>query len=245
MPVLIEDLRSCASATTRSSSRPTPAASSARAPTRSGSTRASRSSTSAAPRANVSEVMNIIGDVKGKRRHHRRRHDRHRRHAEQRRRRCMEAGARAVVGLRHHAVLSRPGDRAHRRIRRSRSCIVTNTIPLRPEAQALPEDQAAARVARLLGEAIKRIHHGDSISSLVHLKYEQERRDHGSSESSTSNVVASTGKGGACQAVRAPPARSRRSATAARRRRSTLTVDPTELIKSLDPVKKTQHRARR
>ena len=49
-----------------SSSRPTPAASSARARTPSGSTPSSPSSTSAASGPTCSEVMNLIGEVKGK-----------------------------------------------------------------------------------------------------------------------------------------------------------------------------------
>ena len=43
--------------------------------------------------------------------------------------------------------------------------IVSDTIPLRADAKALPKIKQLS-VARILGEAIKRIHHGDSISSL-------------------------------------------------------------------------------
>ena len=43
--------------------------------------------------------------------------------------------------------------------------IVTNTIPLSEAGQACAKVKVKS-VGRLLGEAIKRIHHGDSISSL-------------------------------------------------------------------------------
>ena len=43
--------------------------------------------------------------------------------------------------------------------------IITNTIHPRPEIVACPKVKVLS-VARLLGEAVKRIHHGDSISSL-------------------------------------------------------------------------------
>jgi len=42
---------------------------------------------------------------------------------------------------------------------------VTNTIPL-SDAGAACQKVRVKSVGRLLGEAIKRIHHGDSISSL-------------------------------------------------------------------------------
>ena len=65
------------------------------------------------PRPTSAEVMNIIGDVEGQRRHHRRRHGRHRRHALRGGPGGHGAGARAVYACASHGVLSRPGDRAH------------------------------------------------------------------------------------------------------------------------------------
>jgi ribose-phosphate pyrophosphokinase len=115
-------------------------------------------------RANVSEVMNIIGDVKGK--------DAvlvddiidtagTLAHAA---RALSEAGARTVSACCTHGVLSGP---AIERIEKSplTELIVTDTIPLRAEAKACAKIKQLS-VARILGEAIKRIHHGDSISSL-------------------------------------------------------------------------------
>ncbi len=115
-------------------------------------------------RANVSEVMNIVGDVDGKA--------------------CLilddlidtagtlvnaakaliAAGAKSVAACATHAVLSGP---AVSRIHESplTEVIVTNTIPLRPEAQAVGKFRVVS-VARLLAEAIRRIHHSDSVSSL-------------------------------------------------------------------------------
>ena len=43
--------------------------------------------------------------------------------------------------------------------------VVTNTIPLSEAGQQCQKVRVKS-VGRLLGEAIKRIHHGDSISSL-------------------------------------------------------------------------------
>jgi ribose-phosphate pyrophosphokinase len=115
-------------------------------------------------RANVSEVMHIIGDVKGK--------DAilvddiidtagtltHAAKA------LADAGARTVSACCTHPVLSGP---AIERIEASplTQLIVSDTIPLRPEAKASKKIKQLS-VARILGEAIKRIHHGDSISSL-------------------------------------------------------------------------------
>jgi ribose-phosphate pyrophosphokinase len=115
-------------------------------------------------RANVSEVMHIIGDVEG--------------------RTCvllddmidtagtltngaaalMKAGAKSVMAAATHAVLSGP---AVDRIAASplEEVVVTDTIPLSQAAQATGKFKVLS-VARLLGEAIKRIHNGDSVSSL-------------------------------------------------------------------------------
>ena len=115
-------------------------------------------------RANESEVMHIIGEVEG--------------------RRClilddmidtagtlvnaagalMKAGAQSVAACATHPVLSGP---AVQRIKESAltEVIVTNSIPLRDEAKATGKFKVVS-VARLLAEAIRRIHNSDSISSL-------------------------------------------------------------------------------
>ena len=114
------------------------------------------------PAPNVAEVMNVVGNVRGKR-------------AvivddlidtagtlTAAARAVLSAGAQSVSACASHAVLS--GD-AVGRIRESplQHVLVTDTIPP-GEAQC---DKIAVRsAARLLGEAIKRIHHGDSISGL-------------------------------------------------------------------------------
>ncbi len=74
------------------------------------------------------------------------------------------AGASSVAAAATHAVLSGP---AIQRIQDSclEEVLVTDTIPLSPEAAACDKLRALS-VARLLGEAIKRIHHSDSVSSL-------------------------------------------------------------------------------
>ncbi len=111
---------------------------------------------------NVSEVMNIIGDVEGK-------------DAviiddmidtagtlTQAADAVHQKGATRVMAMATHAVLSGP---AMDRISASSldEVIVTNSIPPQKD---LGEKIKVLSVAKLLGEAIKRVHHGDSISSL-------------------------------------------------------------------------------
>jgi ribose-phosphate pyrophosphokinase len=115
-------------------------------------------------RANVSEVMNIIGDVEGKD--------------------CFilddmidtagtlvnaakalrERGARKIVAVATHAVFSGP---AISRITESplERVIVTDSVPLREDGKACSKIRQVS-VARLLAEAIRRIHASDSVSSL-------------------------------------------------------------------------------
>jgi ribose-phosphate pyrophosphokinase len=116
------------------------------------------------PAPNVAEVMNVIGDVKG-------------RDAiivddliDTAGTLCAAAqavqahGARAVYACATHGVLSGP---ALARIEASplQEVIVTDSILPRPDVQACRKIKVLS-VSRLLGEAVKRIHLGDSISSL-------------------------------------------------------------------------------
>jgi ribose-phosphate pyrophosphokinase len=115
-------------------------------------------------RANVSEVMHVIGDVQGKD--------------------CIiiddlidtagtlcnaaqaviRFGARSVVACATHGVLSGP---AVERIQSSalNEVVVTNSIPLSEEARNCSKIRVVS-IAKLLGEAIRRIHNSDSVSSL-------------------------------------------------------------------------------
>ncbi len=77
---------------------------------------------------------------------------------------CADQGAREVLTACTHAVLSGPAlDRLQK------SCIsqmvITNTIPLRGKGQVCPKLNQLS-VAPLLGEAIRRIHEDESVSSL-------------------------------------------------------------------------------
>ncbi len=116
-------------------------------------------------KANESEVMNIIGDVEGKR--------------------CvivddildtagtmcnaaralMDAGAASVSASVSHAVLSGP---AIARLNDSPldEVVVTNSIPITQEMRAACKKLRTVSIAPLLAEAIRRIHHSDSVSSL-------------------------------------------------------------------------------
>jgi ribose-phosphate pyrophosphokinase len=114
--------------------------------------------------ANVSQVMNVIGDVKG-------------RDAiilddmidtagttVQAAQALMDKGARKVYAACTHAVLSGP---ATKRINESplQEVIVTNTIPLDSKKEECPK-LTVLSVGPLFAEAIKRIHEESSISSL-------------------------------------------------------------------------------
>jgi len=76
----------------------------------------------------------------------------------------IKNGARSVMACCTHPVFSGP---AIDRIINSplREVIATDTIPLREEAQSC-EKITALSVSGLLGEAIRRIHNDESVSSL-------------------------------------------------------------------------------
>jgi len=116
------------------------------------------------PAPNVAELVHIIGDVKG-------------RDAiiiddmvDTAGTLCAAAkglmgqGARAVYACITHGLLSGP---ALERINASdlKELIITDSIPPRPEVKASPKIRVLS-VALLLAEAVKRIHMGDSLSSL-------------------------------------------------------------------------------
>lgn len=114
--------------------------------------------------ANQSEVMHLIGEVKGKNAvlvddmvdtagtlvHGAKA--------------IMENGAKSVMAISTHPVLS---GQAIERINASplESIVVSDTIPLKPEAAQSPKFKILS-VGPLLAEAIKRIHTGESVSSL-------------------------------------------------------------------------------
>jgi ribose-phosphate pyrophosphokinase len=115
-------------------------------------------------KANVSEVMRIVGDVRDKT-------------AiivddivdtagslTQTADAVAEMGAKRVLGAITHPVLSGP---ALKRIEEStlEQLIVTDTIPLRPNAGPV-EKMSVSTISHLLGEAIRRIHNEESVSSL-------------------------------------------------------------------------------
>lgn len=115
-------------------------------------------------KANVSEVMHIIGEVKG-------------REAIilddmidtagtlcNAARALKDEGATHIFAAATHGVLSGP---AIERITESdlEEVVITDTIPLSEAGRACPKFKVLT-VSHLLGEAIKRIHHSDSVSSL-------------------------------------------------------------------------------
>ena len=75
-----------------------------------------------------------------------------------------KAGAKEVYACATHPVLSGPAiDRINKSV--IKRLVVTDTIPLSPAAKD-SEKIVALSVDRLLGEAVRRIHHEDSVSSL-------------------------------------------------------------------------------
>ncbi|MBL8073255.1 MAG: ribose-phosphate pyrophosphokinase [Nitrospira sp.] len=113
---------------------------------------------------NQAQIMNIIGDVQGKR-------------VlllddmidtagtiVQGAQACLDHGAREVITACTHAVLSGP---ALERLQSSclSQVVITNTIPLRGKELICPKLHQLS-VAPLLGEAIRRIHEDESVSSL-------------------------------------------------------------------------------
>jgi ribose-phosphate pyrophosphokinase len=115
-------------------------------------------------KANVAEVLNVIGDVSGK-------------SAvllddmidtagtlTQAANALVDKGAARVFAYATHAVLSGP---AVERIQKSpiEEVVVTDSIPLSPAAAACTKIRSLS-CAPLFAEAVKRIHNGDSLSSL-------------------------------------------------------------------------------
>ncbi len=76
----------------------------------------------------------------------------------------LRAGAREIHACCSHAVLSGP---AVSRIEGSalKSVVVTDTVPLKPHAESCKKIQVLS-IADLVGEAIIRSYHGDSVTSL-------------------------------------------------------------------------------
>ncbi len=77
----------------------------------------------------------------------------------------LEAGASEVIACATHPILSDP---ACERLNRSsiKELVTTNSIPLRPKAQAELSNIKVLSVAGLIAEAIRRIHNEESVSSL-------------------------------------------------------------------------------
>lgn len=119
------------------------------------------------PEANIAEVMNIIGDVKGKN--------------------CIliddmvdTAGSlsKAAAALRKNGAVDLYGIFTHAVLSADAKCnldgagfkqiICTNSIPIKEDKR--PDHLTVLSVANLFGEAIRRIHNGESVSSLFVLK---------------------------------------------------------------------------
>ena len=146
------------------SSSPTWASPSGRGRSPSCSTRRWRSSRSAASgNLDRAELMNVIGEVQRQAGDHRRRRDRHRRHAHRDRPGARARGRHRDVRLRHARRAERPGDRADPRQLAARGRHHRHRAA--GAGQAAGEDHALS-VAPLIGEAIKRIHRGESVGAL-------------------------------------------------------------------------------
>ena len=110
------------------------------------------------------ELMNVIGDGQGQAGDHRRRRDRHRRHAHRDHPGPRARGRDRDLRLRDARRAERPGDRSHRAPRTSaRSCSPT---PCRCRERKRLGKITTLSVAPLIGEAIRRIHRGESVGAL-------------------------------------------------------------------------------
>ena len=97
-------------------------------------------------------------------RDHRRRRDRHGRHAHRDHPRPRARGRDRDLRLRDPRRAVRPGDRADQELDQPVEVVVTDSIPLPPEKH-IPKIKVLS-VAPLIGEAIKRIHRGESVGAL-------------------------------------------------------------------------------
>ena len=79
---------------------------------------------------------------------------------------AMDKGAKSVIAVATHGVLSNPAI-AHLKEAPIKELIITDTISLKKEKQ-LPKMKIVS-VANVFGEAIKRIHNGESVSALFDL----------------------------------------------------------------------------
>ena len=125
---------------------------------------ASRSSTSAAS-APTSARCEPHRRGQGQGLHHHRRHHRHRRARSAAPRGRSRTRARAASSPARRTASSRGRRSSASPSRRSTEVVVTDSIPLSDAAKACPKIKQLS-IARLLGEAIKRIHSSDSVSSL-------------------------------------------------------------------------------
>ena len=107
--------------------------------------------------------MNVIGEVEGRARAHRGRRDRHGGTIVETVRALEREGVTEMYACATHGVFSDP---AIERIRESsvREVVVTDSVPLAP-SKRIPK-LTVLSVAPLIGEAIKRIHRGESVGAL-------------------------------------------------------------------------------
>ena len=117
---------------------------------------------------NVTEVMNVIGDVQRPDLPDHRRHYRHRRNAGEDGGCAAGRGRGRSLCVRDASGALRAGGRAHREFAVG-ELIVTNTIPLREEAKQVDEDQGAFD-CRPAGPAIESIHMETSVSYALQLE---------------------------------------------------------------------------
>ena len=110
------------------------------------------------------ELMNVIGEVARQAGDHRRRRDRHGGHAGRDRPRARARGRHRDVRLRHARRAERPGDRADPRQLACARWSSPTPCRWRPRS-AIPKITTLS-VAPLIGEAIKRIHRGESVGAL-------------------------------------------------------------------------------
>ncbi len=187
--------------------------------------------------------MNIIGDVEGSRRHHRRRHDRHRRHALRGRPGGQGAGRAGGLRLRQPRRALAAGHRAHHGLAARGAAHHRHDPGPRPTSATAPRSRfspSRACSARRSSASITATRSARCLSE--HTARTTQRKQSWNSQRSTSRSGAVSAR--VARARCAPPARFPASSTASRSSPIAVTFNEKELLHVARQGEAAQHRSR-